>query len=88
MSAINNDDRIVLHGKNRNWTLREYIDAKCKWREAVERGDEEEAERILLEIPADPDFVMAQKTLRQGGGAGNGLGLDRSEPEVRRRMVG
>ena len=63
MSAVDEEDKIVLHGKNRNWTLREYIDAKCKWREADERGDEEEAMRILLEIPADPDFVMAQKKL-------------------------
>ena len=63
MSAVDEMDQIFLHGKDRNWTLRDFIEANRKANEADDRGDHEEAERIWLTIPADPYYVLAQKKL-------------------------
>ena len=63
MSAVDEMDQIFLHGKDRNWTLREYLNLKRQWREAIERGDEN-ADEMLCVIPVDPDLAMSRKILR------------------------
>jgi len=61
MSATNEKDRVVLHTAHGEMTEEEFDALGDRILEAQDRGDTEEAMRLLKLIPLDPDYGMALK---------------------------